>query len=319
MKKNLFLLIFCSIHCFLMAQFAPPACQPGSTAIAKDDIRITAWATACTIERGWLNIADTSLGHATVGNTNAALGMALSNGVISLGDKGSITCSFLSGIVNGPGYDFAVFENSFQEDFLELAFVEVSSDGIHFVRFPSTSYTQDTIQKDTFGLIDARSINNLAGKYKAGFGTPFDLEELEDSINIDLNDIVHVKLIDVCGSVNVDYASYDQFGHIINDPWPTPFPSSGFDLDAIAVLNAKYGLGIHESDAPHSWTAYPNPFKESITMRGADMNLFELLNSFGQVISTFNASESINTSTLTKGLYLLHNKQDNTYMKVIKE
>jgi hypothetical protein len=134
-----------------------------------------------------------------------------------------------------------------------------------------------------------------------------------------LNDIVYVKLIDVCGSVNVDYASYDQFGHIINDPWPTPFPSSGFDLDAIAVLNAKYGLGIHESDAPHSWTAYPNPFKESIAMRGADMILFELLNSFGQVISTFNASESINTSTLTKGLYLLHNKQDNTYMKVIKE
>ncbi|MDX5325803.1 MAG: hypothetical protein LPK80_06040, partial [Bacteroidota bacterium] len=28
-------------------------------------------------------------------------------------------------------------------------------------------------------------------------------------------------------------------GRIINDPFPTPFPSGGFDLDAVAVLQAN--------------------------------------------------------------------------------
>jgi hypothetical protein len=46
-----------------------------------------------------------------------------------------------------------------------------------------------------------------------------------------------VRLIDVVGSVNDSFGSRDSKGRIINDPWPTPFASSGFDLDAVAVVN----------------------------------------------------------------------------------
>ena len=73
---------------------------------------------------------------------------------------------------------FCCFENSFSDDFLELAFVEVSSNGIDFYRFNSISLTQENVQIETFGLIDARQIHNLAGKYRGMFGVPFDLSEL---------------------------------------------------------------------------------------------------------------------------------------------
>ena len=36
-----------------------------------------------------------------------------------------------------------------------------------------------------------------------------------------------------------DFSSCDFSGHQINDPWPTPFYSSGFDLDAVGVINAR--------------------------------------------------------------------------------
>jgi hypothetical protein len=52
-----------------------------------------------------------------------------------------------------PGYDFAIFENGFPfgsgSFYLELAFVEVSSDGKHFVRFNAISNTDTTQQIDS--------------------------------------------------------------------------------------------------------------------------------------------------------------------------
>jgi hypothetical protein len=36
-----------------------------------------------------------------------------------------------------------------------------------------------------------------------------------------------------------NYASCDSQGHQINDPWPTPFPTGGFDLDAVGVIHQK--------------------------------------------------------------------------------
>src|SRR5262245_37546487 len=67
--------------------------------------------------------------------------------IVSLGDTtggppGRITLLFSSGIGNAAGPDFAVFENSLgtaRSVFAELAYVEVSSDGEHFARFPSAS------------------------------------------------------------------------------------------------------------------------------------------------------------------------------------
>ena len=53
----------------------------------------------------------------------------------SLGDGGWITLSFATSIRNDPGDDFVVFENAFSFEgsvFMEIGFVEVSSDGQNF-------------------------------------------------------------------------------------------------------------------------------------------------------------------------------------------
>ncbi|QQR94474.1 MAG: hypothetical protein IPJ93_11675 [Bacteroidota bacterium] len=116
-------------------QFAPPASQPGTTAIHKDSSIIVSWATQCSIVRGWQDISNHSLGVCTIGDSTSALGMADGLDVVSLGDGGMATLTFANPIMNGSGWDFAVFENSFSETFLELAFVEVSSDGVNFFVF----------------------------------------------------------------------------------------------------------------------------------------------------------------------------------------
>jgi hypothetical protein len=138
-----------------------------------------------------------------------------------------------------------VFENSFSDTFLELAYVEVSSNGADFVRFPSVSLTQATTQVGGFGTLDPTNIHNLAGKYRGGFGTPFDLADLIPlaSPTLDLDSITHVRVVDVVGRINAapgnpGYSpSLDADGRIINDPYSTPFPSGGFDLDGVGVIN----------------------------------------------------------------------------------
>ncbi len=233
-----FLLIFTGIiSAYTQGPYAPPAGQPGTTAIHKDSSVFVAWATACQVIRGWQNIADTTLGKTSVGTEQDGTGKAGSNGVISLGDGGQATLTFSGEIFNGQGPDFAVFENSFSDDFLELAFVEVSSDGVNFFRFPAHSLTQDTVQVDGFGTLDATNLHNLAGKYRALYGTPFDLDDLAGTPGLDVNHITHIRIIDVVGSIDSTYASYDNYGNKINDPFPTPFASGGFDLDAIGVIH----------------------------------------------------------------------------------
>ena len=56
---------------------------------------------------------------------------------------------------------------------------------------------------------------------------------------MDVNNITHIKVIDVIGSIDPTIATYDHNGNVINDPFPTPFPSSGFDLDAIGVIHEQ--------------------------------------------------------------------------------
>ena len=191
------------------------------------------WATTCFLSRGLQDISNSILGLASSGDSSMALGKAQNNGAVSLGDGGFAICTFPFLIADGPGYDFAVFENSFDDSFLELAFVEVSSDGINFYRFSSHSKTDTINQTSTFGLTDATKLNNLAGKYRGGFGTPFDLSELYKKQGLNIQAITHIKIKDVVGSLQKPYATFDSFNNKINDPWPTPFPSSGFDLDAI--------------------------------------------------------------------------------------
>lgn len=239
--------------------YAPPVGQLGTSAMHKDSSAFIGWVTACLISRGYQDLSNTSLGFASVGDSSMAYGKAQSNGIVSLGDGGSAVCSFSNPIANGPGFDFAVFENGFDDTFLELAFVEVSSDGINFVRFPAHSLTDTVTQTAGFGPTDATRINNLAGKYRGGYGTPFDLSELAGAPNLNVNAITHVKIVDVVGSLNKQFATYDSYGRKVNDPWPTAFPSGGFDLDAIGVIHESGLVSIHENDAEAKIKVFPNP------------------------------------------------------------
>lgn len=224
---------------FNAQSFPPPAGHAGSTAISKDSIIFTSWAQRCTVNRGYQDISQPALGKATAGQANDATGKDLQPLAVSLGDGGSAICEFESPLYNGPGFDFAVFENGFNDVFLEFAFVEVSSNGIDFFRFPNTSNTSTLIQTGPFDTTNTRLINGLAGKYRAGYGTPFDLSDIQDAEGLDKNNICFIKILDVIGAVSGSHKSLDSQGNIINDPWPTPFSSSGFDLDAIGVIHAK--------------------------------------------------------------------------------
>ena len=248
--KKLFSIFLVILPFLSMAQFAPPAGQEGSTAINADSSVFVNWATGCSIERGLRRIDKPNLGYASYGSEEDALGKADDTLVVSLGDGGVAVLTFASPIINGEGPDFAVFENPLKWEvdtnlyFLELAFVEVSSDGENYVRFSAVTNIPETPQVTSFQCTDPKLIHNFAGKYSPHFGTPFDLEELPDTAILDKNNITHVRIIDVVGTIKPEYATYDSQGHIVNDPWPTPFESSGFDLDAVGVIHDLAHLNV---------------------------------------------------------------------------
>jgi hypothetical protein len=221
--------------------FAPPAGQPGSDAISAGSGAIRSWAIAVeSITRGPMNITNPTGGLASFGTPDAALGPAEGNpsNVVSLGDGGQITLRFSPPIVDGPGPDLAVFENSFSDSFLELAVVDVSSNGVDFIRLPAISLTPTVTQVGGFGSLDATNLHNLAGKYRGGYGTPFDLAEIAGrSSSVDTSDIRFVRITDVVGSIDPSYGTLDSQQNLINDPWPTSGGTSGFDLDGVAAFN----------------------------------------------------------------------------------
>ncbi|HEY1603233.1 MAG TPA: hypothetical protein VGG64_26755 [Pirellulales bacterium] len=226
--------------------FDPQVGQPGALGIPAASPLFTEWASSvASLNRGPEDIANPSLGLASVGTASNALGSPVGNAsrVVSLGDGGSITVGFNMPIKNGPGPDLAVFENGFlsggaSQAFLELATVAVSSDGTNFFTFPDVSDTQTTTQVGGSGLLDASNLYDLAGKYIAGYGTGFDLSELANvSPLLNVNDITAVRITDVVGSIDPQYGTKDSLGNLINDPFPTPFTSSGFDLNAVGAIN----------------------------------------------------------------------------------
>jgi len=226
---------------------------------------------------------------------NMALGPVTGSNVdiVSLGDlsqqqisqgalPGHITLLFSEPIRQGKGYDFVVFENGFVSSanwgngivagqmFAELGYVEVSSNGEDFVRFPAVSLTAEPVDF-SFGTIEVGSIYNLAGKHPNAYGictgTPFDLREIADDPDVvsglvDINDIKYVRIVDIPGSgdfydeavKHIDpntWPVWDYYAnnHPIYDPWDTSsvplYPSGGFDLEAIGVLEEqKYSADI---------------------------------------------------------------------------
>ncbi len=298
------------LYTFLPAQYAPPAGQPGTTAMHKDSSAFIGWASTCIIEKGFINLSDTTMVYngsnkATYGSYLNGIGQA-DQLVVSLGDHGSAVLGFKYPIINGSGPDFAIFENSFDDTFLELAFVEVSSDGRNFIRFPAVSHIPDDEQVPTFGTIDARSIHNLAGKYRVAYGTPFDLEDLKDSAGININLVTYVRIIDVGGCIVIPYASYDSQGHKINDPWPTPFDTGGFDLDAVGVIHDT--SKINPDGNPSAIKIYPNPVEKELNIVSAreGQSGVTITDVAGRIFLELrlNMKTVIDLSSLPAGIYL---------------
>lgn len=294
----------------------------GCQGIHCQDPAILGWATTCTIERGRQDITTPGV-FATYGTESDGVGAATEStaDVVSLGDYGIAVLTFDIPIQNGDGYDFAVFENSLNDTFLEMAFVEVSSDGVSYFRFPCVSNSPTDVQVNNGGSVDASLIHNLAGKYKAGWGTPFDLEELAGTEGLDVNNITHIRLVDVVGCVEPRYATRDSRGHIINDPYPTAFHSSGFDLDGVAVMNGWRPNGVEESTmVNHTLTVYPNPCHSTLTLNTEAHDVVMLFNMQGamlqRVVATDNTT-TLNMQDLPAGLYIV--RCGNQSVKVVKQ
>ena len=310
MIKRISFLMLALVPVALWAQFAPAQDKPGTTAMHSDSSAFVAWATGCTVERGPMRVDKPENGLASYGEEALALGVPGGTfDVVSLGDGGTATLTFVSPIYNGKGPDFAVFENGFANAVnpdtwaLELAFVEVSSDGVNFFRFPAVTYVQTDSQLGNSGSIDPAQLHNFASKYGAFYGTPFDLDEVEDNELLDKNRVTHVRLVDVVGNIDPEYANYDSKGHVINDPWPTGFNSSGMDLDAVGVIHdlAHYDVPENETIAV---AIYPNPTKDRLTVKAENLQSVEVYNLVGQLVTT-STSSVIDLGGLNEGIYFV--------------
>ena len=166
--------------------------------------------------------------------------------IASLGDgaatPGTITLAFDRAVRNLSGADIVLYENGHGTGtsfFAELAYVEVSSDGLHFARFPALSLTAAAVGQ--YGALDPTDVFNLAGKhanaYGASWGTPFDFSQLANdplvtSGTVNLAAITHVRIVDIPGTG----AFTDSAGGPIYDPINT-YGSGGFDLEALGAIS----------------------------------------------------------------------------------
>ncbi len=221
------------------AALALPDTGQTNAEVLRSNPQISGWASSVVDwQVGPMDYADPLLGDAAFGFPTDVLGEFGSP--FSLGDGGEITLAFDGHIADGPDEDFVVFENAFEYGglvFAELAFVEVSTDGLNFARMPAISRVSRVL--GAFDGISPDEVHNLAGNHVGG--TAFDLADLVGDPMVlaglvDLSMIRFVKIIDVIG----DYANaptVDSNGFPVSDPYPTAFASGGFDLTGVAIMN----------------------------------------------------------------------------------
>ena len=225
--------------------YSGPANDPANAydaAISKNDAAIVSWANSV-INYSPAPGVSTSYQNPTTGY--GCLGDLSATQIAEGVSVGSIVVGFEHGITNGDGADFAVFENGFafgvNSLFMELAYVQVSSDGLNFIQFDAISTnTAPTTGSGSFSGWDTTNVYNLAGKHQSGWGTPFDLDELVNNTlvlngTVDLGNINYVKLIDIPGTGDF----LDSLGNPILDNHLTT-GSGGFDFrlsEGVAVIN----------------------------------------------------------------------------------
>ena len=97
---------------------------------------------------------------------------------------------------------------------------------------PSASNSLTSKPVGGFGAVDPTNLDGLAGKYKQGYGTPFDLDLLAGTPGLNVNQVKYVRIVDTVGNGT----TLDSAGRPIDDPFPTT-GSAGFDLDAVGVIH----------------------------------------------------------------------------------
>ncbi len=270
---------------------SPKATDFGLASVPDPGVPFPADPNAPGIYAGWasavIDYSPTGIISTEWKNPQKALGPAKADNydICSLGDMpltdivagkkpGTITLFFNKAITDKPGPDLAVFENGMTANgpngqlyiFAELAYVEVSTDGVSFARFPCVSLNDPNTSIGAYMPLDPTNIYNLAGKHANtggnGWGTPFDLKDITTcpeviSGKVDPANIRFVRIIDIPGTghfsdnaaTSPDPRTRDpqtgicqnyQNNHGIRDPWQT-WGSGGFDLEAVGALNLING------------------------------------------------------------------------------
>ena len=189
---------------------------------------------------GQFSDADRALGPVTGDNYDVVSLGDLSSAQITAGAlPGRITLHFTNPIRNLSGADFVIFENTFVSEsdfggagvggiFADLGYVEVSSDGVNFIRFPSASLT--AAATGAYGSTNPTNVFNLAGKHVnyngTSWGTPFDLTA------VGLTSITDIRIVDIPGSG----AFHDSANRPIYDAWLTTL-SGGIDIEAVGAIS----------------------------------------------------------------------------------
>ncbi len=163
--------------------------------------------------------------------------------LLSLGNGGWIILEFADYVTDGPGVDFIVFENplvSGNSVFTETAFVDVSQDGTHFIRFPA-KYNPN----GKGGTGNPDNYKNLAGVHPVYANPPTTSAtdpEVAGGDQFDLSD-VGLKWIRFVRIVDTGYNSKDTEGVIIDDAgnhFPCGPDKCGFDLDAVSIVHSGH-------------------------------------------------------------------------------
>ena len=142
--------------------------------------------------------------------------------VVSLGNGGRITVSFDdNAVVDGEGDDLVIFENPFWGGtllFAELAFVEVSPDGVDWYAFPW----------------DAGTWEGLAGREPVLANPANGMDPLDPASGGDRFDLADV------GLDFVRFVRITDAGSLVDDPGNHSYAGTkgGFDLDAAAAIHS---------------------------------------------------------------------------------
>lgn len=184
------------------------------------------------------------------GNSNPATPNFDEHDLLSLGNGGSIILHFTSSIVvDGPGYDIAVFENPVQpqdtptQSFSETAIVSVSDNGTSWTTFPFNFIPPGPSGSllDKQNYIGFAGVNPVLSSPSNGI-SPFNPAvsggDFFDLAQVGLSRARYVRITDT--GTTGPTQTVDPDGDIVDDPGKHfQFSGSvGFDLDAVAAIHS---------------------------------------------------------------------------------